>query len=111
MQRHMMAKKAADMYMKQDGERKKAMIMIDQAIEMLGPVTKARGNNHLQQQVDHVRYLVKGLSGRSHDADGDVCGDIINAAVGRLTGKDPYAGKFRQGGNPLLLDGPKVSAV
>lgn len=33
----LMAKKAAEMYLKQDGERKKAMNMIDRAITMLGP--------------------------------------------------------------------------
>jgi hypothetical protein len=43
----LMAKKAAEMYLKQDGERKKAMNMIDRAITMLGPQEKARPNPYL----------------------------------------------------------------
>lgn len=42
-----MAKKAADMYIKQDGERKKAINMIDRAITMLGPQDKTRPNPYL----------------------------------------------------------------
>lgn len=47
----LMAKKAADMYIKQDGERKKAIAMIDNALTMLGPQDKARPNPYLTQCV------------------------------------------------------------
>jgi len=45
--KNLMAKKAADMYLKQDGERKKAINMIDRAITLLGPQDKARTNPYL----------------------------------------------------------------
>ena len=54
----LMAKKAADMYIKQDGERKKAIAMIDRAITMLGPQEKARPNPYLTQCVTRVRDLI-----------------------------------------------------
>jgi hypothetical protein len=53
-----MAKKAADMYMRQDGERKKAIFQIDQAIKILGPFEKTQASIDLQKEVDKVEQAV-----------------------------------------------------
>lgn len=56
--KHMMAKKAADLYIKQDGERKKAIDMLDRAIKLLGPVEKSRANPYLTKCVQRVRSII-----------------------------------------------------
>lgn len=54
-----MAIKAAEMYMKQDSERKKSILMIDQAIEMLGPIEKIKGNQLIEDSVDNVKKVIE----------------------------------------------------
>lgn len=57
-QKHAMAKQAAEMFMKQDAERKREMIMLDEAIKMLGPVEKAKADPNLNKRVDLVHDLL-----------------------------------------------------
>ena len=54
-----MAKKAATKYLEQDGERKKAMLVIDQAIAMLGPVEKVKGSPHIQDSVSNMKKVIE----------------------------------------------------
>jgi hypothetical protein len=58
-----MAKQAAEAYMQQDSERKKEMLMLDEAIRMLGPMEKAKADTNVAAKVDFVHDL---LSKESH---------------------------------------------
>lgn len=53
-----MAKKVADAYLQQDVERRKSIMQIDQAIEMLGPMDKAKGSVDLQFSVNNMNRVL-----------------------------------------------------
>ena len=57
-QRQVMAKKVADAYLQQDVERRKSIMQIDQAIEMLGPMDKAKGSVDLQFSVNNMNRVL-----------------------------------------------------
>lgn len=110
-----MAKKAADMYIKQDGERKKAIAMIDRAIGMLGPQDKTRPNPYLTNCVNKVRDLVV-MSASESKAKGPCenptmteCNRIVGKIEGNLTGCDKTISTLRNGeSNPFLIDFDKL---
>ena len=55
----MMAKKAAQMYITQDTERKKAMDMLEKAMNMLGPARdKTKPNKFLTGCIGRIRDVI-----------------------------------------------------
>merc|ERR1712060_244240 len=113
----MMAKKAADLYIKQDGERKKAIEMIDKSLDMLGPQDKTRPNPYLSECVNRVREIIIEAS-KKPDAPEDplkACKGRAEEIQQRLTGKAPSFENLRDGTpNPFLinfdkpLENPKI---
>ena len=100
-----MVKKAVDMYMKQDGERKKAMMMIDQAIHTLGPVEKAKGSYDLVDQANIIHDEIKrNTRTKPVDEIGFKDADLIVEDVARrigVTGEDKTAKLFS--GKPNIM--------
>ena len=47
------------MYMKQDAERKKSILQIDNAIEMLGPIEKVKGSVLVEDSVENVKKVIE----------------------------------------------------
>lgn len=68
-----MAKMAGTMYMKQDEERKKSMIMLDKAIEALGPMKKVKANPALHEAVTKVHDVLNAPPAVPTEADGGNC--------------------------------------
>ena len=55
----MMAKKAANMYIKQDSERKKAMDMLSKAINMLGPIHETnKPNRYVNSCMGRIKEVI-----------------------------------------------------
>ena len=101
-----MAIKAANLYMSQRYERSNAMATIDQALEMLGPIEKVKGNQNIKNSVDNLKKVLETASKKPVVTEADPCDDLINGAFTRLTGQDPFAA----GGNPFA-DGPPKAKV
>lgn len=101
-QRHQMAIRAAEMYMNQDEERKKSILMIDEAIDMLGPIEKVKGNKNIESSVENVKKIIELSKKKPEQFETDACNAIIDRAFARLTGKDPYAEQLKNHKNPFL---------
>ena len=81
-----MAIKAANLYMSQRYERSNAMATIDQALEMLGPIEKVKGNQNIKNSVDNMKKVLEAASKKPVVTEADPCDDLINGAFTRLTG-------------------------
>lgn len=103
-EKRQMAKTAADMYMRQDGERKKAMFQIDQAIKILGPFEKTKASEELQKQVEMVEQAVsqsrKNEPQIRFEMESNALLNNFVSQVHPLSATVLYDGRS----NPLLLD-------
>ena len=75
--------------------------MIDQAIDMLGPIDKVKGNCNVEDSVKNVKRIIEESKKKPPQYEDDSCNSIIDGAIGRLTGTDPYAASFKSRFNPF----------
>lgn len=97
-----MAKKAASMYMKQDLERKRSMQMLDDAIEMLGPIEKAKPNPLLVNYVEAMKRAIESAKNNYNVNDDGPCTDYAEKALLHISGSPSFA-DVNGKPNPLLL--------
>ena len=104
--KQMMAKKAANMYIKQDSERKKAMDMLEKAINMLGPAReKNKPNKYVSSCIGRIKEVISSAE-KKEEANAKDCEALADKIEASLTGVDVYARKMPGGVNPFVLAGP-----
>lgn len=67
------------------------MLVIDQAIAMLGPVEKVKGSPHIQDSVSNMKKVIEQSLNKPLVSDSTPCNAIVDGAYARLIGKDPFA--------------------
>ena len=104
--KQMMAKKAANMYIKQDSERKKAIDMLDKALNMLGPPKDPKKpNKYLNSCVGRIKQIIQDAE-KKEEATAKDCEALADKIEASLTGVDVYARKMPGGINPFVLASP-----
>ena len=82
-------------------------MMIDQAIDMLGPIEKVKGNPIVEQSVQNVKQVIENSKKKPDEYERDPCKFELDGTFARLTGQDPYALKFKSMGGNLFVAGKK----
>lgn len=68
---------------------------------MLGPVDKVKGNCNVEDSVKNVKRIIEESKKKPVQYEDDSCKSIVDGAIGRLTGIDPYAASFKSRFNPF----------
>ena len=62
------------------------MSTLDQAIEMLGPIEKVKGNPIIKSSVDNMKRVLENAAKKPEKTQADPCDDLVRGAFSRLTG-------------------------